>query len=104
MYVHNVRMNIKPDRLEETLAAIQVQAETSRREEPGCLRFEVLQSEEDPTVIVLYEVYNTKADLEEAHRNTPHFADWSRLAAEVIDDRSISALTPLRLEMDSVAG
>ena len=47
-------------------------AQGSVRDEPGCFRFDILQSDEDPNRFHLYEVYADEAALE-AHRNAPHY-------------------------------
>jgi len=43
--------------------------------EPGNVRFDVLQSEEDPTRFVLVEVYAT-AEAAAAHKRTSHYLRW----------------------------
>ena len=47
----------------------------SNRDEPGCLRFDVLQDNDDANLIHLYEVYQDEASLE-AHRQAPHYLKW----------------------------
>ena len=44
-------------------------------EEPGNLRFDVLQSEDDPTRFLLVEVY-TNAEAAAAHKRTGHYRQW----------------------------
>jgi quinol monooxygenase YgiN len=41
------------------------------RAEPGCLRYDLYQSAEDPKEFVRHEVWRSLADLE-AHKATPH--------------------------------
>jgi autoinducer 2-degrading protein len=43
--------------------------------EPGNLRFDVLQSEDDPTRFVLVEVYAT-AEAAAEHKRTAHYLRW----------------------------
>jgi (4S)-4-hydroxy-5-phosphonooxypentane-2,3-dione isomerase len=43
--------------------------------EPGNIRFDVLQSENDPAYFVLYEAYESKAAAA-AHKETPHYKKW----------------------------
>ena len=50
-------------------------AQHSVQDEPGCLRFDVLEDREDADRIFLYEVYEDEAALE-AHEQTPHFLRW----------------------------
>ena len=78
-----VKVRIKPEERERFLKAIEVDAEGSERDEPGCLRFNVLQDEQEHNVYYFYEVYRDEAALE-AHRNAPHYAVW-RAAADTLD-------------------
>lgn len=43
----------------------------SEADEPGCLRFDVLQDAEDPATYYFYEVYRDEA-AQQAHMQTPH--------------------------------
>ena len=78
-----VKIRIKPAERERFLNAIEVDALGSERDEPGCLRFNVLQDEQDPNVYYFFEVYRDDAALE-AHRAAPHYAVW-RAAADTLD-------------------
>lgn len=78
-----VTVRVKPERRQRFLEAIEVDALASERDEPGCLRFNVLQDEQDGDVYHFYEVYRDQAALE-AHRATPHYAVW-RAAADALD-------------------
>jgi quinol monooxygenase YgiN len=61
-----VKVRIKPELRQRFLDAIEVDALGSERDEPGCLRFNVLQDETDPNVYYFYEVY-TGPEALEAH-------------------------------------
>ena len=78
-----VKVRIKPGMRQRFLEAIEADALGSERDEPGCLRFNVLQDAQDDTVYYFYEVYKDQAALE-AHRLTPHYAVW-RAAADALD-------------------
>jgi autoinducer 2-degrading protein len=78
-----VKVRVKPEARERFLAAIEADALGSERDEPGCMRFNVLQDGQDQNVYYFYEVYRDEAALE-AHRATPHFALW-RAAADTLD-------------------
>jgi (4S)-4-hydroxy-5-phosphonooxypentane-2,3-dione isomerase len=78
-----VKVRIKPELRQRFLDAIEVDALGSERDEPGCLRFNVLQDETDPNVYYFYEVY-TGPEALEAHRATPHYAVW-RAVADTLD-------------------
>ena len=78
-----VKVRVKPEARERFLAAIEADALGSERDEPGCLRFNVLQDAQEENVYYFYEVYRDEAALE-AHRATPHFALW-RAAVDTLD-------------------
>src|SRR5262249_16156800 len=74
-----VKVRIKPELRQRFLDAIEGDALGSERDEPGCLRFNVLQDQHDANVYYFYEVYADAAALE-AHRATPHYAVWQAVA------------------------
>lgn len=77
-----VKVRVKPEGRERFLEAIEVDALGSERDEAGCLRFNVLQDDQDPDVYYFYEVYRDDAAIE-AHRAAPHYAVW-RAAADTL--------------------
>jgi quinol monooxygenase YgiN len=74
-----VRLEVRPERLEQFLAAIQENAERSFSDEPGCRYFDVTQDVAHPTHFVFYELYDDQAAID-AHRRAPHFAKWREAA------------------------
>lgn len=62
-------------------AAIRANAQASRRDEPGCLQFDVCRDPADPTRFVLYEVYTDEAAVQ-AHLRAPHFLALDRLSRD----------------------
>ena len=78
-----VKVRIKPEARERFLAAIEVDAIGSERDEPGCLCFNVMQDQGDANVYYFCEVYRDEAAIE-AHRAAPHYAVW-RAAADTLD-------------------
>ena len=78
-----VKVRIKPEQRQRFLTAIETDALGSERDEPGCLRFNVLQDQQDQDVYYFFEVYRDEAALE-AHRAAPHYAVW-RAAADTLD-------------------
>lgn len=51
--------------------------------EPGIVRFDVLQQEDDPTCFVLVEVYRT-VEATVAHKDTEHYATWRDTVAPMM--------------------
>ena len=78
-----VKVRVKSEERVRFLKAIEADALGSERDEPGCLRFNVLRDQQDPNVYYFFEVYRNEAALE-AHRAAPHYAVW-RAAADTLD-------------------
>jgi quinol monooxygenase YgiN len=74
MYVIAVTIFVKPEFVEQFKAASMDNASNTRKE-PGNIRFDVLQAEDDPTRFMLYEVYKEKDDFPR-HQQTAHYARW----------------------------
>ena len=70
-----VKVRIKPDKRDKFLKAIEHDQIHSEGDEPGCLRFNVLQDQKDQNLYYFYEVYKDQAAIE-AHRGAPHYAVW----------------------------
>jgi quinol monooxygenase YgiN len=51
-----VQATIEPDRMAEFLTLIKTNAEETRKE-PGCIRFDVLRSQDSPNEFFFYELY-----------------------------------------------
>ena len=75
MIVLMVSIRIKEGHKDEFMEEMLGDAIGSNRDEPGCLRFDVLQDIDDDHLIHLYEVYKDEASLE-AHRQAPHYLKW----------------------------
>ncbi len=78
-----VKVRIKPDKRQRFLDAIEVDALGSEKDEPGGLRFNVLQDAKDENTYYFFEVYKDQAALD-AHRGMPHYKVWSDVA-DVLD-------------------
>ena len=87
MYVIMGLHKILPERLEEYLANIAVHARNSSAE-PGCVRYEVLQDDDDPTTVCLFEVFEDEAALA-AHRKTEQYKWWMDLSREWRDQNAL---------------
>jgi len=79
-----VELHIKPSALDDFLKIAKHDAVRSEKDEPGCLRFDVLRDNDDPLKFYFYEVYKDRAAML-AHRETPHFAEWAKFAKEGLD-------------------
>jgi autoinducer 2-degrading protein len=92
MYAIWVTVKVKPDQRERFLTAISDDAICSERDEPGCLRFNVMQDQTDENTYYFLEIYRDEAAFE-AHRATPHLARWRQAAAEVCEGPSSAIRT-----------
>ena len=92
-----VDAEIEADRVDEFLKVIEEDAKGSR-EEPGCLRFDVLRASD--TRFFFYEAY-TDAEAVDVHKAMPHFKLWSDFKCDGdlnrvhVDARDFSRLLPL---------
>lgn len=70
-----VQADIQPERMDEFLALIEKNAIETRKE-PGCLRFDVLRSQEDPNRFFFYELYKDPSAID-YHKAQPHYNLWA---------------------------
>lgn len=91
MFAIWVSVHVKPDREEDFLKAIEEDARGSRDDEPGCLRFDVLQDADDAHHYFFYEVYRDEAALT-AHRAAPHYQVWAAAVEDGVLERPSEAI------------
>ena len=78
MLIVHVFVRVKPESVEAFKEAILENARNSIQE-PGVVRFDVMQQEDDPTRFTLIEVYRTAED-PARHKATAHYAAWRDVA------------------------
>lgn len=74
MYVVAVTVYVKPQFVQQFIDASLDNARHSRME-PGNVRWDFCQAEDDPTRFLLYEAYREKDDFAK-HQQTEHYARW----------------------------
>ena len=74
MIIVHVHVHVKPDAVDAFTAATIENARHSV-EEPGVVRFDVVQQEDDPTRFLLIEIYRTAAS-PARHKETAHYLTW----------------------------
>ncbi len=74
MLIVLVHVQVKPDCIEAFKTATLANARASVQE-PGVVRFDVVQQADDPTRFVLVEVYRDAA-ANAAHKETKHYPVW----------------------------
>lgn len=80
MYITIVYVSVKAEKTEAFREASRKNHEKSIHE-PGNVRFDILQSVDDPAQFVLYEAYRTKEDAA-AHKQTAHYLEWRDTVAD----------------------
>ncbi len=74
MYTVCVHVRVKEENRQDFIEATLENARGTF-EEPGNVRFDVLQQKDDPNRFMLYEVYRDESGMT-AHKATPHYAKW----------------------------
>ena len=82
MLIVLVHVHVVSDAIEAFLAATLDNARHSIQE-PGVVRFDVLQDTDDPTRFQLLEIYRTP-DAPAAHKETAHYARWRDAVAPMM--------------------
>ena len=90
MHVIIAPIRIKEGHKAEFVEAMLGDARGSVNDEPGCLRFDVIQDGADPNLIWLYEVYVDEAAFR-AHLRTPHYLKWRETVKGWLDERPTGA-------------
>jgi quinol monooxygenase YgiN len=83
MYLVTVKFDIDPEQLRAFMPLMLKQAEDSLNKEPNCKQFDVSHHEDMPSLIYLYEIYQSKADFS-AHLETAHFATFSAAIKDMV--------------------
>jgi len=82
MLIVHVHVHVKPESVESFKEATLANARASLKE-PGVVRFDVVQQQDDPARFVFVEVYRDAAAAA-AHKETPHYAVWRDAVAPMM--------------------
>ncbi|MCG8352507.1 MAG: antibiotic biosynthesis monooxygenase [Chloroflexales bacterium] len=82
MFIVHVLVRVKPESIESFKAATRENARNSIQE-PGIVRFDVIQQQDDPSRFILVEIYRTPDD-PACHKETAHYAVWRDAVAEMM--------------------
>ncbi len=88
MFIVQVQIHVKPERVEE-FREITIENARHSVQEPGLARFDLLQQADDPTRFVLIEVYR-HPDAQLRHRETAHYQTWRDKAADMMAEARTS--------------
>lgn len=80
MVVTCVHVHVKKEFIDDFIRA-SVENHVASTREPGNLRFDVLQSTEDPAKFLLYEAYKSPEDAAN-HKKTGHYLKWRETVAD----------------------
>ena len=94
MYTLTVTVYILVNEINAFLQKTLEHAVTTRKE-AGNVRYDILQCEDDPLCVVIYEVYRTKEDFL-FHRETSHSSKWK------LETKSMMAKPRERIRCHSV--
>ena len=84
MFLVCVHVHVKPEWVADFRQATIENARASVQE-PGILRFDVVEQQDDPTRLVLMEAYRTP-DAAAAHKETAHYAKWRDAVAGMMTE------------------
>jgi quinol monooxygenase YgiN len=90
-----VELEIEQSQLEAFKAAIKENGQAAVREEPGCQQFNIVFEKDNPTRVLLFEVYNN-TEAFAAHQATAHFKKYLATTKDMVKSRK-------RIEMTSLA-
>ena len=80
MIVTTVLVHVKSEHINDFIEASKKNHEASIRES-GNMRFDVLQSRDDPSRFLLYEAYESD-EAAAAHKKTEHYLEWRETVAD----------------------
>ena len=82
MLIVHVFVHVKPESVDDFKTATLLNARNSIQE-PGIVRFDVIQQDDDPTQFVLMEIYRD-GEAPARHKETEHYAIWRDKVASMM--------------------
>jgi quinol monooxygenase YgiN len=86
-FVLLVEFEVKPESIDRFNALIDINANASVANEPGCYQFDVLRSAEDPCRVLLYEVYQSEDAFKE-HMTMAHTGTFLAAAKPLVNKQT----------------
>lgn len=74
MYTIALFTKVLPQHVEDYITNMRVCAEATNKE-PGCIRYEVMQDVDDPTLMLLFQAFADEAAYQ-AHQDADHHRVW----------------------------
>lgn len=88
MLVIHVQIHVKPDAVDAFKQATLANARESIKE-PGVVRFDFSQQQDDPSRFVLVEIYRS-VEANAAHKETKHYVTWRDTVAPMMAEQRSS--------------
>lgn len=89
MFIVHVHVNVRPDRVDDFIAATRINAANSVQE-AGVLRFDVIQEENNPSQFILIEIYREQ-EASNSHKDTQHYKIWRNKVNDMMAEPRRSA-------------
>ena len=87
-----VEFDLKPGKRAVFRDLIDANARASVAEEAGCFRFDVLEPDDKPDTILLYEIYADRAAFQ-AHLDSAHYRTFAAASADLCAGRTVTRCT-----------
>lgn len=87
MYAIFAPTTVKSECIDDFIVASIANGKTSLREEPGCLRFDLMRDRQNPQCFHFYEVYRDEAAFQ-SHEATVHYAAWVEATDGMLEEES----------------
>ena len=88
MHIVSVSVTVKKELLAEFEQAILQNARESLAKDKGCLRFDVSQAYDDPTLWLFHEVYDAP-EAHTAHRQSSHFLAYQQVEQRAVTEKRV---------------
>lgn len=90
---------ILPEHIDDYIENMRICAEKSNQE-PGCIRYEVMQDVDDPSIMLLFQVFEDDAAYQ-VHQDSEHHRAWIELSGDWRDPsgrtrNEMRYITPIR--------
>jgi quinol monooxygenase YgiN len=97
-FVVVAEVEIDPSQLESFKAAVKEDAVTAIRDEPGCLAFNAIFENDNPSHVRFFEIY-ADADAFKAHMESAHFKKYAATTKDMIKSRKRTESVPITLNV-----
>lgn len=87
------RLKARQDSVETVKSELVKMVEPTRKE-AGCITYQLHQDNEDPSVFVFYEIWESAVSLE-SHKDTDHYRHYAATVFGLIEGRLVNKLTKI---------